>query len=168
MAHPPIKPRDYKLFATALVGDSNASAHQLKIFAKAALKQTFYGPFYSGSNVAFTLFTPITAPVVLSLTAVGAMFGAIGFALAAFGALLLSPFQFMFDKKQVNLLVVAKAGIIGSGLALALSLVSALLAALGPLLGLASLTGSTIATIADKCSKEPKDDADHFEAPAFG
>ena len=119
-------------------------------FEKKALKQTFYGPHYSKTNFAFNFFTPVTAPIGLTAFSIFA----IGIAVIQ---TIKSIVDLCHDPKNTNSTRSAESleSIKKAGAGFWRGLISALLIAISPLIALASLVGSSIASLAEKCAPAP-------------
>lgn len=139
----PLKFQDYKNYCLGDLSDTDQS-----LFERKALKQTFYGPYYSKTNFAFNLFTPITAPVTFSIIAVALPFLAIGLTFKSVVDLCHKPKEGGATRSAESLRSIEAARFF-----FLLAIAAAILAALSPLIALASVIGSSVATLAEKCSK---------------
>ena len=129
------------------LNNNNSDKEDAK-FREKALKQTFYGPHYSKTNLAFNFFTPVTAPIALTALSVVTMSVALAWVFKSIVDLCHAP------KKEGQTRSGEALKSIGfSGAMFLVALASALLIAFSPLIALASLTGSSIATLAEKCAK---------------
>ena len=140
------KPLKYQDYRNSLCGE--LSDKDQSLFERKALKQTFYGPYYSKTDFAFNLFTPITAPVTFSIIAVALPFLAIGLTFKSVVDLCHKPKKSEATRSGESLRSREAAGTF-----FLLAIAAAILAALSPLIALASVIGSSVATLAEKCSK---------------
>ena len=121
-----------------------------KEFREKAAKQIFFGPHYSKANFAFNFFTPVTAPIGLTAFSIFA----IGIAVIQ---TIKSIVDLCHDPKNTNSTRSAESleSIKKAGAGFWRGLISALLIAISPLIALASLVGSSIASLAEKCAPAP-------------
>ena len=129
--------------------DNDLSAKHDKQFVSKALKQTFYGAHYSKTNFAFNFFTPVTAPIALAAVSVASMGIAVALVFKSIADLCITPKE--GKTRSGNAVKSLKA----CGSLFLIALATALLTAFSPLIALASLAGSSVASLAEKCAPAP-------------
>ena len=141
----PLKMNDFYDF----IVNNDLSSKQDKQFVSKALKQTFYGAHYSKTNFAFNFFTPITAPIALAAVSVASMGVAVALVFKSIADLCITP------KRNKTRSGNACESLYTAGVMFLIALATALLTAFSPLIALASLAGSSVASLAEKCAPAP-------------